>query len=177
MSTIYLDMDGVIADFFAQLAAVEGVNHWKSITDKEIALAKLRNTDFFYNIPMFKNTGELLHGVSQLAKGNGMPWGICSSPLKNDTHNSAYHKRRWLELHGIAQQIRTEDIIFTSNKYKYAISPITHRPNILVDDRPQNIRSWEKAGGIGIRYQADEDDLEEYLFERLEQAIDAVWRS
>ena len=61
-------------------------------------------------------------------------------------------------------------MIFTSNKHKYATSPLTRRPNILIDDKPENISRWNEAGGIGIRYQANEDDLEEYLFVELEKA-------
>jgi hypothetical protein len=32
-------------------------------------------------------------------------------------------------------------------------------PNVLIDDRGSNISAWEAAGGIGIKYQADEDSL------------------
>jgi hypothetical protein len=32
-------------------------------------------------------------------------------------------------------------------------------PNILIDDKGSNIVSWEARGGIGIKYQADEDNL------------------
>ena len=40
--TIYLDMDGVIADFFSEFAKRNNVEHWKSIKDKEKALVDLR---------------------------------------------------------------------------------------------------------------------------------------
>jgi ornithine cyclodeaminase/alanine dehydrogenase-like protein (mu-crystallin family) len=52
-----------------------------------------------------------------------------------------------------------ENCIFTSNKHKYAINRLTGKPNILVDDKQDNIIRWGAAGGIGIRYQADEDDV------------------
>ena len=42
---IYLDMDGVIADFFKAFATRNGVDHWKSIKQKEFALTDLVGTD------------------------------------------------------------------------------------------------------------------------------------
>ena len=62
--------------------------------------------------------------------------------------------------------------IITSNKHKYAWNAITRKPNILIDDKPDNIKRWTEAGGIGIRFQTNEDDLEEYLFVELEKAIE-----
>ena len=64
-----------------------------------------------------------------------------------------------------------EDCIFTSNKHKYAFSKMDSRPNILIDDKPENIMRFNNAGGIGIRFQADQDDLE-YLFSEIRQALE-----
>ena len=66
------------------------------------------------------------------------------------------------------------DLIFTQNKHKYAKDPVDRRPNILIDDKPENVERFIKAGGIGIRFQANQDDLEEYLYIELEEAIDRV---
>ena len=52
--TIYLDMDGVIANFFGAIERRFNVDHWKSIQDREAAMASLRNTDFFDTIPIFR---------------------------------------------------------------------------------------------------------------------------
>jgi hypothetical protein len=41
----------------------------------------------------------------------------------------------------------------------------------LIDDKISNIKAWEAAGGIGIRFQADMDDVKEYLFEELKKAV------
>ena len=163
MRTIYLDMDGVIANFFKSFADKNNVDHWKSIKEKDKALNELVGTDFFYHIPTFGNESRnIVNFVKGITEGN---WGICSSPLRGDHNNSAYWKRRWLEDKGFMPEV--ENCIFTSNKHKYAINRLTGLPNILIDDKIDNIKRWEQAGGIGIRFQCDKDDVVEYLFEEI----------
>ena len=149
---LYLDMDGVIADFFKLFAEENKVKHWKLISCKEQALANIRGTDFFNRIKPFPISDELI----KFAKNFG-DWGICSSPLKNDIMNSAYWKRVWLERYGFMPLV--EKCIFTRNKHEYAKDPKTFAPNILVDDKLSNIAYWIEAGGIGIRFQANQDDF------------------
>jgi|TARA_B110000977_G_scaffold74233_1_gene100383 hypothetical protein len=149
-------MDGVIADFFSLLAKENNVKHWKSIKDKERALIEARNTDFFNRIEPF-TTAQLLIDFARSTEN----WGICSSPLRGDRDNSAYWKRVWLERYGFMPDV--ENCIFTGNKHKYAINKLDGNPNILVDDKLDNIKRWKDAGGIGIRYQADEDDVYELI--------------
>lgn len=165
--TIYVDMDGVIADFFGGLAQFSGVDHWKSIQNKEATIATLKGTDFFYTLDRFPTTHRLIDFVKEISDGD---WGICSSPLRGDRDNSAFWKRSWLESEGLMPSI--DRLIFTGMKEKYAWSMLDGKPNILIDDKPENIKRWNDAGGIGIRYQANEDDLEEYLFVELEKALE-----
>jgi len=172
MSTIYLDMDGVIADFFSALEELHGVDHWKSIKDKHTLISSIAYTDFFYHIKPFETTFDLIKNVKELSGGD---WGICSSPLEGDYNNSAYWKRRWLEKYDIMPS--TDKLIFTRNKHKYAWSTLTGKKNILVDDKPSNVKRWKDAGGVGIRYQANEDDLNEYLLFRLDKEVEVIRRS
>ena len=116
----------------------------------------------------FPETHSIIKFVKKISNDD---WGICSSPLRGDNYNSAYWKRQWLNRWDIVPPL-VENMIFTGNKHKYAINPLTRKPNILIDDKPENIQRWIKAGGIGIRFQANEDDLEEYLFVELENAIE-----
>ncbi len=173
MSVIYLDMDGVIADFFGGIEALYKVNHWKSIKDKEKIFVDLRDTDFFYTLDTFANTAQIVDHVQDVARQNELRWGICSSPLRGDNYNSAYWKRRWLESN-LLMPSDLSDMIFTQNKQKYANDPVDRRPNILIDDKPENIDRFNAAGGIGIRFQANQDDVKEYLFVQLEKSIDRV---
>lgn len=161
---VYVDMDGVIADFFGGLQKFYKVDHWKQIPNLEDTILNLRNTDIFYRLPEFETSKALIDKVKSYGD-----WGICSSPLRNDFANSTYWKRKWLEDKGYMPEV--SNCIFTSNKPSFATNTVTGEPNILIDDKPSIIQAWENKGGIGIRYQANEDDLEEYLFEKLEKAI------
>ena len=53
-----------------------------------------------------------------------------------------------------------KDIIVTKRKESYAVDKKTGIPNILIDDRPKNLERWVARGGVGIRYQANEDSLD-----------------
>jgi hypothetical protein len=56
-------------------------------------------------------------------------------------------------------QPQPQEIVITSRKEKYAVQP-NGTPNILVDDKPENIQRWNAAGGTGILYNAAVDDLD-----------------
>ena len=171
---IYLDMDGVIADFFGGIEKEFGVDHWKDLKWKEEVFAKLAYTDFFDTLPCFFEgqnnlSTKIIENVKLIAFDNEIGWGICSSPMRGDETNSIYHKRVWLERMNFMPEVC--NCIFTSNKHKYAMSQIDGRPNILIDDKPENIYRWEQAGGLGIRFQTNQDDIDEYLLQQLQDCI------
>jgi len=165
---LYLDMDGVLADFFGGLEKRFNVAHWKQIPKTEESIYALKGTDYFNTLEPYPTSSKLI----EFAKTNfGKDWGICSSPLRGDRDNSAFWKRIWLDRYGFMPEI--ENLIFTGQKEQYAVNKIDGTPNILVDDKPDNIRRWIDKGGIGIKYQANEDDLEEYLFVELMKCVEA----
>ena len=47
--------------------------------------------------------------------------------------------------------------IIVRDKSQYAL--LNGVQNILIDDRANNIHKWKEAGGYGIKYQANENDL------------------
>ena len=151
--TIYLDMDGVIADFFKAFAEANGKEHWKDVEDIEEKLKEIANTDFFNTLELYPTSKPLVELVKKFA---GNDWGICSSPLRGDHKNSSYWKKVWLNEKGFTPP-KSENLILTSNKGKYAVKDGV--PNVLIDDKPENIANWIAKGGIGIRYQANKDSL------------------
>ena len=52
----YIDMDGVIADFFGGLAKEFNVNHWKDIPTQQEVIDRLTGSDFFSRISIFPTT-------------------------------------------------------------------------------------------------------------------------
>lgn len=158
---VYLDMDGVIANFFDGFAKKNGKAHWKEIEDCEAKIKELANTDFFNTLDTYPTSTPLVDYVKNLFGEN---WGICSSPLRGDTKNSAYWKEEWLKNNEFVPPVK-DNLIFTHNKAKYAVK--NGMPNVLIDDKPENIQKWQEAGGVGIRYQANEDSLKD-VFAALE---------
>mgnify|MGYP003625688872 FL=1 len=154
-SKIYVDMDGVIADFFSALAEFRKVNHWKDQGEitLDTSIADLRGTNFFETLPVFPYAKKLIDLVKSYTGGD---YYINTSPLKDDLENSRKYKTRWLQKHNFVPN----DIIVTKRKESYAVDKQTGIPNILIDDRPKNLEKWVARGGIGIRYQANEDSLD-----------------
>jgi len=153
---IYLDMDGVLADFFAEYAKLAGVTsgNYRDIPPAKAdpTLDKMIGTDFFARLPVFPTAPGLIQMVlSYVPKYN-----ICSSPLRGDHKNSEHYKRVWIQKHLSPQPA---EIIITGQKERHAVNP-DGSPNILIDDRGSNIANWRAKGGIGIKYQADEDSLD-----------------
>ena len=155
---VYLDMDGVLADFFGGVEFLYGVEHWKELTNdktkdlKKQVIDRITGTDFFAVLPKFPTADALIDMVKKFTGGK---FSINTSPLRGDHENSAKYKKVW-----ISNNISTpDDIIVTGRKESYAKDKGTGTPNILIDDRPINIQKWQAAGGYGILYQANRDQL------------------
>ena len=157
---IYVDMDGVLADFFGEWARLMKVDHFTKI-DKEHdindALQKILDTDeFWLNLPLLPQAKQLLSVIKQI-KGE---YNICSSPLANDP-NSEPHKREWIKRN--LAFFPPKEVIITHNKPQYATKQ-DGTPNILIDDYGVNVDAWEAAGGTAFKYK-------DHKFERTAKAI------
>ena len=157
--TVYLDMDGVLADFFGGVEKMYGVEHWKQLTNdktkdlKQEVINRITGTDFFATLPKFDSADALIDMVKEFTGGT---FSINTSPLRGDHENSGKYKKVW-----ISNNIEAPaEIIVTGRKESYAKNKASGTPNILIDDRPVNIQRWQAAGGYGILYQANRDSLD-----------------
>jgi len=151
---LYLDLDGVLADLYGYAAEIHDVDHYNQMTDDQWETF-FRNTDayhLFRSLNIFSTNEQLLAIIKQYAG----KYTILSSPLNFDPKGSIRGKREWIKNNIIRN--KPDNIIFEHQKEKYAVQP-DGTPNILIDDFGPNIEKWNSAGGIGIKYQADEDSL------------------
>ena len=156
---VYVDMDGVLADFFGGVEKLYGVEHWKELTSnkdegglKQEVINRITGTDFFATLPEFPTADQL---IAMVKKFTGGTFSILTSPLRGDHENSTKYKKLWINQH-IANP---EQVLVTGRKEAYAKDKASGTPNILIDDRPTNIERWQNAGGYGILYQANRDQL------------------
>jgi len=153
--TVYLDMDGVLADFehgYREISGQEQGDTFIPNPKDDPTLHKMIGTDFFARLPKYKTADQLVNMVVKLFGS----YSICSSPLRGDYENSEHNKTLWIQEHLNPQPAR---IVITSRKEKYAKT--NGVPNILIDDKEKNIQNWIAKGGQGILYYAPRDSLNE----------------
>jgi len=159
---VYVDMDGVLADMFGQVAKHHGVSHWRKARKDKSKLDQIaKNPGFFKSLRPLENAGLLLRGILK-AVGK---YSILSAPLQSRVEQSSAEKTEWLHRH--LQKNPPESVVFDKNKERYAVQA-NGTPNILIDDFETNIKLWRARGGIGILYTPDNVEV---ALQQLEKAI------
>ena len=142
---VFVDMDGVLADFFGAWAKLDGKDHYKDIDDPEAKLQLVReHPTFWIDLPMLSGANKLMSAIKKYAGS----YNICSKPLEGDP-NSEPQKRLWVKKH--LSKFAPNEVFLTHNKAAHALQT-DGTPNILIDDFGKNIKAWEEAGGIGIKH-------------------------
>jgi 5'(3')-deoxyribonucleotidase len=152
---IYCDLDGVLADLFGYTSDFHNVESFKHLTKDQCNtfFSECDAEQLFANLPVFPMANKLLQMVVKMFGG----YRILSSPLNFDEEGSIRGKKKWLRKN---ITVPADEWIFEREKYKYATQN-DGTPNILIDDYKTNIDLWNQHGGIGIKWQANEDSLNE----------------
>ena len=156
MPHLWLDMDGVQADFFGAWSKRSGVDHWKAIADKESDIQKLANSsakevyDFFYKLKPLSGGMEVISWLRQ----NKIPYTVLSAPLRGPYREASVQaKKDWLDKYHPGS---SSNAIFTQDKYKHAMDG--GRPNVLVDDFGKYLSAWATHGGIAVKHEDQYED-------------------
>ncbi len=154
MSSVYLDCDGVLADFDKGATKVFGIppREYERRYGLKKFWAQLAATEDFFNIlEPLPNAMELFEAVRHLDPVilTGLPRGDWAEP----------QKRRWAERHFPGVEVITTTA---------ALKREHCRPgDALVDDRDKYRHLWESAGGIFVHHRNAADSirqLREYGF-------------
>jgi len=154
---LYLDMDGVQADFFGAWSERHGVSHWKAIQDKEKEIEELAHSSDKEVYEFFRNLKPLSGGMQVISwlKENNIPFTVLSAPLRGPYAGASIRaKKEWLDEFNPGT---SANAIFTSAKYKHATSS-DGTVNVLVDDFGNYLQKWSDAGGIAVKHE-DEYEL------------------
>lgn len=155
MPHLYLDMDGVQADFFGAWAKSHNVSHWKAVQNKEDEINELAHSSAEQVYDFFRNLDPLPGGMAIInwLQKNNIPYTVLSAPLRGPyAEASKQAKRDWLDQYHPGS---SSNAIFTSAKFKYAVKDGV--ANVLVDDFGPYIQKWTDAGGIPVKH---EDETE-----------------
>jgi hypothetical protein len=145
---LFLDCDGVLADFDAGATEILGMSprafeerHGKREFWRRIARAR----DFYARLPLMSDARTLFEAVVHLEPIilTGLPLGNWAAP----------QKVRWAEEHFPGTHIST---CMARDKYRHMKGP-----DVLVDDRANHHDKWEAAGGIFIHHNSARESLEQ----------------
>lgn len=149
--TIYFDMDGVLVDFaegFKNIAGFSCDGVELNETDGDIVGDWLEQeasrTKFFQNLPPMRGFEQLRGVMKELAMNYDVR--ILSSCGDYDPYEIRRQKQIWLD----NNELGNIQFYWTERTYQKAF--FGNRYSILVDDRLEAIRPFEKTGGTGIQY-------------------------
>lgn len=138
--TIFLDLDGVVADFDAH-AIAKGVR-----TDDGKNLWHKMDYNWWSTMPATSGGRALYDAAAKLGEVR-----FLTAPVLSEDCFAG--KAAWVKtfLPELGKAALTK-LMMASSKDKYYIAA---PKRILVDDRIENVKAWEAAGGIGVYHDGD----------------------
>ena len=156
MPHLFLDMDGVQADFFGAWSKRSGVDHWKAIADKESEINELAHSSAKQVYDFFRDLEPLSGGMKVISwlRKNQIPYTVLSAPLRGPFKDASVKaKKDWLDEYHPGT---SANAIFTDKKYQHAMDG--GRSNVLVDDYGKYLNAWKEAGGIAVKHEDQYED-------------------
>jgi len=145
VSRIFIDMDGVLADFLKGVEAPEYLgepltNDDEGHTTYDLRKKELTDKRLFANLPPMVDMYDLLAYVRHCET----PWEILTAAGHVNRELVVYDKTEWIK------RLVDPNVVVTCTFTGTQKAAYAYEGSVLIDDRPKNIKAWEEAGGIGI---------------------------
>ena len=155
---IYLDMDGVLADFergVQELCHMEALsqNGKRDLKQDDLMWDAIRETDHFYDrlelVPGAKELFNRIYGKygDQCEILTGIP------REERGIVTAEQDKRNWTK-RMLSDTVKV-NAVCRKHKQNYCKGP----ESVLIDDREKTIREWRELGGTGILYVNAEETI------------------
>lgn len=146
MKQLFLDVDGVFADF--DLGYWQRFGHWPDQVDDDTMWANINTVKdtFFAELPVFP--GALLF-YSQVKRYSPVFLTACSAV---NFETVANQKKHWLRKH-----VDPDAVIIPVHLSKFKHVYVQNKGDVLIDDFERNIERWNDAGGEGLLHHSNED--------------------
>lgn len=146
MTTLYLDMDGVVADFNEYAHRTLGVPASQGIYPDDVWQKLAANPRIYRDLIPITYAGELVATCFNFAqrKQYGFMF-LTAVPKGNDVPWAFYDKVEWARKY--FPNIPVMFGPYSKDKHQHC-----EPGDILIDDRSSNIEEWRAAGGIAIHH-------------------------
>lgn len=141
---LYLDLDGVMADFDAHFPDTFGLDH-RGLADNDMWARINAHPSYFLDMPVCWGAVEFFRSIEHRS-----PIILTACPRTNYAH-VAGQKRAWVREH-LSADVTILPVMGGHNKPLFMHAP----GDILIDDFERNTKAWEKAGGFAILHRGFE---------------------
>lgn len=156
MPNIYVDLDGVLADFDAHFPEVFGLSH-QGMADDAMWATINAHPSYFLDMPACPGAIEFFRG---LETRNLRPIILTACPRTN-YKNAALQKRQWVRQH-LGKHVTVLPVMGGRNKGLFMHA----EGDILIDDFITNVDAWRNLNGVGILHTYSAWDLTYYELKR-----------
>lgn len=151
--TLYIDLDGVMADFDKSFPEIFGMDH-RSMADDDMWMKINSHASFFRDLPPMEGAVEFFLSVAHLN-----PVILTACPRSNYAH-VARQKREWVREH-LSETCLILPVMGGRHKPLF----MHQRGDILIDDMEKNCKAWAEAGGNPIHHKGNWLATKQQLFE------------